>query len=77
MAIKKNKKTPLQKLIGYLDDEDFRDNFKGRELTKYLSKKFIVTLKGDCEQCHGTGIDQKNVPGAVCFLCRKVIEAKK
>lgn len=40
-----SKKTPLQKIIAYLDNEDFRDNYKKKELIKFLSEIFIVKLK--------------------------------
>lgn len=36
-------KKDLKKLIQYLDDEDFRDNFKGKKLVDFISERFEVT----------------------------------
>lgn len=42
--IDKIKKNPTKALIRLLDDEDFRDNFVGRELEKYIKKYFIIKV---------------------------------
>lgn len=41
----KRKKTATERLIILLSDEDFRDNYKGRPLVKFINEQFEVKIK--------------------------------
>lgn len=38
---------PVVDIVKLLDDEDFRDNFRGHDLYKFLRKRYIINFKGN------------------------------
>lgn len=47
--MKKVEKEAIKKLICWLDDEDMRDNLKGKRLIEYIAEHFEVTDKSICK----------------------------
>jgi hypothetical protein len=47
LPLPKGTKKAMRALIKTLDDQDFRDNFKGKRLIDFLTEKYIVSVIED------------------------------